>query len=65
MIKSRNIRLTGHVARMGRKKKKKKMNACRLLVGNPEGKIPLGRPRRRWVVIILKGILERIGWYGL
>jgi hypothetical protein len=26
-----------------------KMNAYRLLVGNPEGKRPLGRPRRRWV----------------
>jgi hypothetical protein len=24
-----------------------KINACRLLVGNPEGKRPLGRPRRR------------------
>jgi hypothetical protein len=27
----------------------KKMNAYRILVGKPEGKIPLGRPRRRWV----------------
>jgi hypothetical protein len=26
-----------------------KRNACRLLVGKPEGKRPLGRPRRRWV----------------
>jgi hypothetical protein len=26
-----------------------KMNACRLLVGNPEGKNKLGRSRRRWV----------------
>jgi hypothetical protein len=26
-----------------------KKNACRLLVGKPEGKIPLGRPQRRWV----------------
>jgi hypothetical protein len=26
-----------------------KRNAYRLLVGNPEGKRPLGRPRRRWV----------------
>jgi hypothetical protein len=24
-------------------------NACRILVGKPEGKRPLGRPRRRWV----------------
>jgi hypothetical protein len=33
-----------HVARMGEKR-----NAYRLLVGKPEGKRPLGRPRRRWV----------------
>jgi hypothetical protein len=32
----------GHVARMGEKR-----NAYRLLVGKPEGKRPLGRPRRR------------------
>jgi hypothetical protein len=35
-----------------------KRNAYRILVGNPEGKRPLGRPRRRWVDI-LKLILER------
>jgi hypothetical protein len=34
----------GHAARMGVKR-----NAYRILVGKPEGKIPLGRPRRRWV----------------
>jgi hypothetical protein len=34
----------GHVARMG-----KKRNSYRLLVGKPEGKRALGRPRRRWV----------------
>jgi hypothetical protein len=43
VIKSRMI-WAGHVARMG-----KKRNACRILVGKPEGKRPLGRPRRRWV----------------
>jgi hypothetical protein len=32
-----------------KKKKKKKRNAYRLLVEKPEGKRPLGRPRRRWV----------------
>jgi hypothetical protein len=37
------------------------MNAYRLLVGKPEGKRPLGRPRRRW--IILGWILER--WDGV
>jgi hypothetical protein len=31
------------VARMGEKR-----NVCRLLVGKPEGEIPLGRPRRGW-----------------
>jgi hypothetical protein len=35
-----------------------KRNAYRIPVGKPEGKIPLGRPRRRWVDN-LKWILER------
>jgi hypothetical protein len=43
-IKSRRMRWAGHVARMGAKK-----NACRILVGRPQGNISLGRPRRRWV----------------
>jgi hypothetical protein len=34
----------GNVARMGEKR-----NVYRLLVGKPEGKRPLGRPRRRWI----------------
>jgi hypothetical protein len=42
IIKSRRTRWAGHVARMGGKR-----NACRLLVGKPEGKRSLGRPRRR------------------
>jgi hypothetical protein len=42
-IKSRRIRSAGHVARRG-----EKMNPYRILVGKPEGKRPLGRPRRRW-----------------
>jgi hypothetical protein len=41
MIKSRKRRWAGHVARMGEKK-----NAYRILVGKPERKKPLGRPRR-------------------
>jgi hypothetical protein len=43
VIKSRRMRWAGHVARMGE-------GRCvyRVLVGRPEGKIPLGRPRRRW-----------------
>jgi hypothetical protein len=43
MIKSRRMICAGQVARMG-----KKMNAYRILVGKPEGKRPLGRPRHRW-----------------
>jgi hypothetical protein len=42
MIKSRRMRWVGHVARMGEK------YAYRIFVGNPEGKRPLGRTRRRW-----------------
>jgi hypothetical protein len=45
IIKSRRMRWAGHVARMG-----EKMNACRLLVGKPEGRRPLGRPRRTWLL---------------
>jgi hypothetical protein len=42
MIKSMRLRWAGHVSRMGVKR-----NAYRILVGKPEGKRPLGRPRRR------------------
>jgi hypothetical protein len=53
MIKSRRMRWTGYVARMGEKR-----NAYRILVGNPEGKRPLGRQDvGGWT--ILKWILER------
>jgi hypothetical protein len=41
IIKSRRMRWAGHVARMGEKR-----NAYRLLVGKPDGKRPLGTPRR-------------------
>jgi hypothetical protein len=41
-IKSRRMRWAGHVARMGEERK-----TYRVLVGKPEGKRPLGRPRRR------------------
>jgi hypothetical protein len=44
MIKSRRMRWVEHVTRMGEKR-----NSCRILVGIPEGKRPLGRSRRRWV----------------
>jgi hypothetical protein len=39
-------------------------NAYRILVGKPEGKRPLGRPRRRWVDNI-KMDLREIEWYGM
>jgi hypothetical protein len=39
-------------------------NAYRILVGKPEGKKPLGRPRRRWVGNI-KTDLREIGWDGV
>jgi hypothetical protein len=42
MNKSRRMRWSGHVTHM------KKKNTCRILVGEPEEEIPLGRLRRRW-----------------
>jgi hypothetical protein len=35
-----------------------KRNVCRLLVGKPEGKRPVGRPRRRWINNIKIDLLE-------
>jgi len=43
VVKSRRMRWAGHVARMGERR-----GVHRVLVGKPEGKRPLGRPRRRW-----------------
>ena len=43
VVKSRRMRWAGHVARM-----KEDRGVHRVLVGKPEGKRPLGRPRRRW-----------------
>jgi hypothetical protein len=42
----------------------KKRNAYRLLVGKPEGRDSLGRPRRRWVDNIKMDLLET-GWVGV
>jgi hypothetical protein len=62
IIKSKRMRCAGHVARIWEKR-----NAYRFLVGKPEGKRPLGRPRLGgW--IILGWILERwdgVMWTGL
>jgi hypothetical protein len=59
MIKSRRMRWAGHVARM-----KENRSAYRILVGKPEGKRPLGRPRHRWVDNITMDLRE-IGWDGV
>jgi hypothetical protein len=40
-------------------------NAYMILVGNPEGKRPLERPRRRWVNHIKMDLRDRMGWDGL
>jgi hypothetical protein len=56
ITKSRRMRWVGHVAQIGQK-----MNAYRLLVGKPEEKRPLGRPRRRWMDNIRMDLVE-VGW---
>jgi hypothetical protein len=56
VIKSRRMRWPGHVARMG-----KGRGVYRTLVGKPEGKRPLGRPRSRWENNI-KTDLQEVGW---
>jgi hypothetical protein len=53
LMKLRRMRWVGHVARMG------KRNAYSLLVGNPEGKRPLGRPIFSWVDNIKMDLGER------
>jgi hypothetical protein len=55
-IKARRVRWAGHVARMGEGR-----NVYRVLVGKPEGKRPLERPRRRWEDGI-KMDLKEVGW---
>ena len=64
VIKSRRMRRAGHVARMGVER-----GAYRVLVGKPEGKRPLGRPRRRWVANIRMDLQEvgcgYVDWIGL
>jgi hypothetical protein len=42
-----------------------KRNVYRLLVGRPEGKRPLGRPRRRWMDNIKMDLLNVVDWIGL
>jgi hypothetical protein len=58
-MKSRRIRWAGHVARV-----EEKRSACRIVVGNPEGKRPLGRSTPRWENNI-KIDLREIRWGGM
>jgi len=64
VIKSRRMRWVENVARMGEER-----GVYRVLVGKPEGKRTLGRPRRRWVSNIRTDLQEvRCGytdWIGL
>jgi len=53
VIKSRRMRWAGHVACMGEER-----GVYRVLMGKPEGKRPLGRPGRRWVLNIRMDLLE-------
>jgi hypothetical protein len=59
VIKSRRMRLAGHVARMGEER-----GAYRIFVGRPEGRRPLGRPRRTWEDNI-KIDLQEVGLEGM
>jgi hypothetical protein len=43
VVKSRRVRWVGHIARMGEMR-----NAYKIMVGRPEGKRPIEKPRRRW-----------------
>jgi hypothetical protein len=58
-IKSGRMSWAGHVARMGEGR-----NMYRVLVGKPEGKRPLGRPRRRWEDG-MRMVLRENGWGGV
>jgi hypothetical protein len=59
MTKSRRMKWARHVARMGETR-----NAYRILMVKPEGKRPVGRPRRKWVDNVKMDIRE-IGWAGM
>jgi len=59
VIKSRRIKWAGHVAHMGESR-----GVYRVLVGKPEGKRPLGRPRGRWEDNV-KMDLQEVGCGGM
>jgi len=58
VIKPRRMRWAGRVARIG-----ESTGVYRVLVGKPEGKGPLGRPRRRWENIRMD--LQEVGCRGM
>jgi len=64
VIKSRRMRWVGHVARMGEER-----GVYRVMVEKPEGRRPLGKPRRRWLDNIRMDLLEvgcgYMDWIGL
>jgi hypothetical protein len=64
VIKSRRMRWAGHVARIGEGR-----DVYRVLVGRPEGKRPMGRPRRRWKDNIKMDLgeigIDRANWIRL
>ena len=53
LIKSRRLRWAGHVARMGESR-----TAYRVLTGSPDGRRPVGRPRRRWSDNVKRDLAE-------
>jgi len=59
VAKSGRMRWAGHVTRLGQGR-----GVYRVLVGKPEGKIPMGRPRRRWEDNIKMDLQELGGGYG-
>ena len=64
LVSSLSILWAGHLARMGEER-----GVCRFLVGKPEGRRPMGRPRRSWVDNIRTDLQEvgcgYVDWIGL
>jgi ribosomal protein L28 len=64
VIKSRRIRLAGHMARMGNRRGVYKVGVYKVLVGKSEGKRPLRKTKRRWEYNIKMDLLE-VGRRGM
>jgi len=63
VVKSRRMRWAGHVARLGEGR-----DVHRVLVGKPEGKRPLGKPRRSWednIKITFREVGDGVDWLEL